>query len=124
MEQAASLFAETEDGTVLTLEVSWALYDHDDHHYVRVMGSDGTGVLPPLQLFKQLGGRPMDVTPRQPLPRGGENPFTNAYRRQIDHFLRTVCGEASCPPPREQIAVMAAVQGAYVSASEGREFVF
>ena len=63
----------------------------------------------------------MEVTPRQPQPRGGENPYTNAYRREIDHFVRTVNGKEECEPPREQAALMALVQAAYRSSEEGRE---
>ncbi|HZD06194.1 MAG TPA: Gfo/Idh/MocA family oxidoreductase, partial [Longimicrobiales bacterium] len=85
------------------------------------MGTEGSGSLPPLEIFKQLGGRPLEVTPRQPLPRGGENPYMNAYRREIDHFVRTIQGEAVAQPPREQAALMALVQAAYLSAEEGRE---
>lgn len=121
VEDAATLMAVTEGGIALTLEVSWTLFAAEDRHFARVMGLEGSGSLPPLEVYKQLGGRPLDVTPRQPRPRGGENPYTNAYRRELDHFVRTVAGEAEAPPPEEQIELMAMIEAAYRSAEEGRE---
>lgn len=121
VEDAASLLAELTSGAALGVEVSWAFFAGEDRHHVRVMGTEGSGSLPPLEVYKQLGGRPLEVTPRQPQPRGGENAYTNAYRREIDHFVRTVNGEEDVESPREQAALMALVQAAYRSAEEGRE---
>jgi len=45
----------------------------------------------------------------------------NAYRRQIDHFLRSIAGRAEAPIPEEQVALMRVLQAAYRSAEEGRE---
>lgn len=121
VEDAANVMAETEDGAVLSAEVSWGYFSGDDRHHIRVMGTEGTGSLPPLQIHKQLGGRPLDVTPRQPRPRGGENPYTNAYRREIDHFIRAVAGTGDAEYPTEQEALMRLVRAAYRSGREGRE---
>ena len=121
VEDAATVMAESADGLTLTVEVSWTYFAGDDHHFARVMGTEGSGSLPPLQVYKQLGGRPLEVTPRQPIPRGGENAYTNAYRREIDHFLRVVKGEGDSPFPTEQADLMALIAAAYRSAQEGRE---
>jgi predicted dehydrogenase len=121
VEDGAHVMAEVDGGGILSAEVSWDLFSDQDRHHIRVMGTEGTGSLPPLSVHKQLGGRPMDVTPRQPRPRGGENPYTNAYRREIDHFIRTVMGTGDAPPPTEQAALMGLIEGAYRSAREGCE---
>lgn len=121
VEDAATLLITTRSGMSVSVEVSWGYFASDDRHHVRVMGLEGTGSLPPLALHRQVGGRPMDVTPRQPTPRGGENPYTNAYRREIDHFIRTVSGPVSAEAPTEQEALMAIIEAAYRSAREGRE---
>lgn len=120
-EDAATLLAVTEDGTALTLEVSNRYYAEEDRYYARVMGTEGSGSLPPLEVFRQLGGRPLEVTPRQPRPRGGENPYMNAYRRQIDHFVRTASGQIEPGLPEEQVELMRLLTAAYRSAEEGRE---
>jgi predicted dehydrogenase len=121
VENAANLFAVADSGTVFTVEVSWSLFADADRHYARVMGTDGSGSMPPLEIQKQLGGRPMNVTPRQPTPRGGENPFTNAYRRLLDQFVRAAAGECDIPPPTEQVHLMEVMQAAYRSAELGQE---
>lgn len=121
VEDAATLMAETDQGMAFTLEVSSRYFAGEDRHYARVMGTEGSGSLPPLEIFKQLGGRPLEVTPRQPRPRGGEHPYTNAYRRQLDHFVRAVTGTGEAELPEEQIALMALIQAAYRSAKEHRE---
>jgi predicted dehydrogenase len=121
VEDAASLLVELSGEIVLTLEVAWGYFSDDDRHYARVMGTEGSGSLPPLEIYKQLGGRPLEVSPRQPAPQGGENPYMNAYRREIDDFIRRLRGERDGEPPREQAALMALVQAAYRSAEDGGE---
>jgi predicted dehydrogenase len=121
LEHSASLMLETTSGLALTLEVSNRLFAGEDRFYVRVMGEDGTGRFPPLEVFKQLGGRPMEVTPRQPRPRGGENAYTNAYRRLLDDFVRKTSGVGEVAVPVEQVGVMRIIEAAYRSAETGRE---
>jgi predicted dehydrogenase len=123
VEDAATLMAETADGIALTLEVSSRLFAGEDRYYARVMGMEGSGSLPPLEVFKQLGGRPIEVTPRQPRPRGGENPYTNAYRRLLDDFVQSVKGRSEVELPREQVELMALIEAAYAAAASGREVV-
>lgn len=121
VEESAVLLMDAADGLALNVEVSWAFFSDEDRHHARVMGTDGSGALPPLEVHKGLGGRPMDVTPRQPRPRGDENPYMNAYRREIDHFIRTLSSQAAREVPTEQIALMELIEAAYRSAREGRE---
>jgi predicted dehydrogenase len=113
--------AVAEDGLALSVEVSNRFFAREDRYYARVMGTEGSGSLPPLQVYRQVGGRPMDVTPKQPRPRGGENPYANAYRRQIDHFVRAVQGRAEAPLPEEQATLMYLIQAAYRAAESGEE---
>ncbi|MEJ2540595.1 MAG: Gfo/Idh/MocA family oxidoreductase [Gemmatimonadota bacterium] len=121
VEDAATLLLETETGTALTVEVSWVFFAREDRHYVRVSGSEGVGQLPPLEMFKQLGGRPMDVTPEQNPPLGRRNRYMSAHRRQLDHFFRSIRGFAPLELPQEQIRVMELIQAAYTSMRTGQE---
>lgn len=121
VEDAGSLLAVTEDGMALSVEVSNRYFAGDDRYHARVMGTEGSGSFPPLEVYRQLGGRPLDVTPSQPRPRGGENPYTNAYRRQIDHFVRALRGESEAPLPEEQVSLMSLIEAAYEAAETGEE---
>jgi predicted dehydrogenase len=121
VEHSATLLMEFASGLALTLEVSNRLYSGEDRFYVRVLGSDGSGRLPPLEVYKRLGGRPMEVTPRQPRPRGGENAYTNAYRRLLDDFVRRATGVGEVSAPVEQVGLLRLIEAAYRSAESGRE---
>ncbi len=123
VEDGAIVLAESAEGLAFTLEVSTRYFSGHDHYYARVMGSEGSGSLPPLEIYRQLGGRPVEVTPRQPRPRGDENPYTNAYRRQLDHFIRVVSGAAEFQLPGEQLHLMRVMEAAYESAATRREVV-
>jgi predicted dehydrogenase len=121
VEEAATVFAVSESGIAFSLEVSWNYFAEADRNYARVMGSEGSASLPPLDIHKQLGGQPMDVTPRQPKTRGGENRYQNAYRRLLDQFVRAILGKIDVAAPVEQVHLMEVVAAAYRSAKEGRE---
>jgi len=71
VEDAATLMFESVEGVAFSVEVSNTYFAGEDRYYARVMGQEGTGSLPPLEVYKQLGGRPLEVTPTQPRPRGG-----------------------------------------------------
>ncbi len=121
MEEEAHVQAVVEGGTTLSLSASRRFQAAKDSRELRVTGSEGAARLWPLSVYRQVGGRPMDVTPRQPIPRGGEDLFTSGYRRLLDHFARVASGEAEAPPPEEQVVLAGLVEAAYRSAREGRE---
>jgi predicted dehydrogenase len=121
VEDAAVVMMATETGAVVTAEVSWSFFGSEDRQFFRVMGTEGSASLPPLQVFKQLGGRPLDVTPHQPVPRGSENPYHAAYRRELDVYVRAMAGEREAPLPEEQRPLMAVIEAAYRSAARGKE---
>lgn len=123
VEHSATLMAETVNGMSIGLEVTNRLFAREERYLARVLGTEGSGSLPPLEVYKQVGGRPMDITPRQPKPRGGENPYMNAYRRLLDDFVRRIEGTAEAEPPFGQPNVMGLIEAAYRAAESGREVV-
>ncbi len=121
VEEEAHVYAVTRDGIAVTLAASWRFHAARDRHLFWVLGAEGGARLSPLSIYRQVGGRTVDVTPRQPLPRGGEDLFTNGYRRLLDDFIRVVAGTATAEPPVEQIQLMKLIEAAYDSARDGRE---
>ena len=121
VEDAATLLMETDSGAALTIDVSWHFFARQDRHYLRVLGSEGSGHLPPLEIYKLLGGRHMDVTPEQSPPPGRKNRYMSSHRRQLDYFFRGVRGFASVDPPEEQVRIMELIQAAYESIRTGEE---
>lgn len=120
-EDEAHLQAALAGGVTLSLAVSRRFQSARDRREVWVTGSDGAARLWPLSVYRQVGGRPMEITPKQPIPRGGEDLFTSGWRRLIDHFVRVASGEAAAELPREQATLAALVEAARRSAREGRE---
>lgn len=121
VEEEAHVYAVTGDGVAVVLTASWRLHAPEDRHGLWVLGAEGGARLSPLSIYKQVGGRTVDVTPRQPIPRGGEDHFTNGYRRLLDEFVRVVAGTAAACPPADQVRLMTLIEAAYESAREGRE---
>mgnify|MGYP001078009793 CR=1 FL=1 len=119
-EDAATVVMKTPGGAALSLEVSWSLYASEDRHYARVMGTEGSGQIEPLELFHCVGGRPMDVTPDQSYGKRKGNRFLNAQRREHDHFLRAVRGYGPRVRHPEQVRHLAILEAAYTSAAEHR----
>ena len=119
VEDAATLMFQSGDGVIFSIEVSNRLFAGEDRYYARVMGTEGSGSFPPLEVYQQLGGRPLKVTPRQPRSRGGEDPYTTAYRRLIDQFVRGASGRSEIEVPGEQVALMRLIKAAYESAEAG-----
>lgn len=121
VEEEVHLQAVTRDGVAIALAASWRLHALEDRHRLRILGSEGGARLAPLSIYKQVGGRTVDVTPRQPIPRGGEDLFTNGYRRLLDEFVRVLAGTAAARPAADQVVLMRLIEAAYESANEGRE---
>ena len=121
VEEEAHLNAVTRDGVALSLAASWRFHGPDDRHGLMVLGSGGSARLSPLSVFKEAGGRAVDVTPRPPIPRGGEDLYTSGYRRLLDHFVGVAAGRTAADPPAEQAILMNLIEAAYESARVGRE---
>ncbi|MBI4521662.1 MAG: Gfo/Idh/MocA family oxidoreductase [Gemmatimonadetes bacterium] len=122
VEDSAVVLAEAGDNIVVSVEVTWNLFSGRDRHYAYVLGSHGSATLPPLAVFKDLGGRPADVTPVDPAPER-ENPYKASYRSELEHFLRVVRGDEEAVLPVEQATLMAVVEAAYQSMQHHQEVV-
>jgi predicted dehydrogenase len=119
VEDTAAMVLRLAGGASISLTVSWSLVADRDRHYLRLLGSRGSGAISPLAVFKEVETGLLDVTPS--LPPGRENPYTASYRHELQHFLRVVRGEEDAILPREQIDLMRVVALAYRSAEEKRE---
>ncbi len=114
VEEAAAILAETRSGIALAVDVSWSLFADRDRYQAQVLGTRGSGALPPLTVFRQIGGRPLSVTPHHPQTR--DNAYMASHRRLLDRFLGSVTGERAADPPSEQVRLMEVIEAAYRSA--------
>lgn len=119
VEDSAAIVVRIENGAAITLTVSWSLIADRDRHYMRLLGTRGSGAISPIGVYKELDHGLLDVTPS--LPAGRENVYTASYRAELQHFAAACLGEITQEPPREQIELMRIVELGYRSAAEGRE---
>lgn len=120
VEDNAAILVGMRDGSAISLTVGWSLVAERDRHYMRMLGTRGSGAIAPLAVYKEVeSGQIIDVTPNVSL--GRENLYTASYRQELSHFVAVARGEMQEPLPREQIQIMRIVQAAYRSQEEGRE---
>jgi predicted dehydrogenase len=120
VEDTAGILVRLRNGSAVSLTVSWSLVAERDRHYMRMLGTRGSGAIAPLGVYKEVEtGQIIDVTPSITLAR--ENLYTASYRQELTHFVAVARGEKQEPLPREQVQIMKVVQMAYRSAAEKRE---
>ena len=125
VEDAAVVLAETVTGVALAVDVSWTLFGDEDRYAAQVLGRRGTGSIPPLSVFRQIGGRPMSVTPPtiDAADPARESAYLASHRRILDRFVGAVKGERPADLPTEQIRLLEVIEAAYASARSGRDVV-
>jgi predicted dehydrogenase len=119
VEDTAAAVLRLANGGAVTITVSWSLVSERDRHYLRVLGTRGSGAISPISVYKEIETGLLDVTPNVSPAR--ENPYTASYRHQLSRFMDMVRGEAPRELPHEQIELMRIVALAYESARERRE---
>jgi predicted dehydrogenase len=120
VEDSAAIILRLENSSAISLSLSWSLVAERDRHYMRLLGTRGSGSIQPLQVFKEIEHHGiLDVTP--PLPAANENVYTASYRAELEDFVATARAEKPSTLPREQVELMRLVHLAYESAREGRE---
>jgi predicted dehydrogenase len=120
VEDTAGIIVRLKNGGGVSLTVSWSLVAERDRHYMRMLGTRGSGAISPLAVFKEIEtGQMIDVTPSVSL--GRENLYTASYRQELSHFVAVARGGDTWEPPREQVQIMKIVEAGYRSYAEKRE---
>jgi len=116
VEDSAALMLRLKDDRLIGMEVTSNLLAERDRQFLHLMGSEGSGSLSPLAVYKEMESGLVDVTPA--LPPGRENIFTASYRQELQYFVEVVRGERKAALPREHVSLMRIVAAAYRSAEE------
>ena len=119
VEDTVAIIVRLQSGAAVSLSLSWSLVAERDRHYMRILGTRGSGSIQPLAVFKELEHGMLDVTPH--VPPGRENMYTASYREELTDFFETARGNRPYAPPVEQVGLMKIVAAAYRSAAERRE---
>lgn len=119
VEDSAAILVRLENGAAVSLSLSWSLVAGGDRHYMRLLGTRGSGSIQPLTVHKEMEQGMLDVTPS--VPPGRENMYTASYRDELEDFVECARGNRPSVLPREQVDLMKLVALAYRSAAEQRE---
>jgi predicted dehydrogenase len=119
VEQSGSAFVICENGMSVFVDVTWRHLGEGERFGVGLRGSKGTAGINPLNVWKELHGVAVDVSPTGSVSR--ENAFTASYRAEWAHFQAAIAGEARIPALKEHLTLHKVVDGIYRSAIDGRD---
>jgi len=119
VEQSGSAFVVCENGTSIFVDVTWRHLGEGERFGVGIRGSKGTAGINPLNVWKELHGVAVDVSPTGSV--GRENAFTASYRAEWAHFQAAIAGEAKIPALQEHLTLHKVVDAIYRSAFDGRD---
>jgi predicted dehydrogenase len=119
VEHSGSAFVVCENGTSIFVDVTWRHLGEGERFGVGLRGSKGTAGINPLNVWKELHGVAVDVSPTGSVSR--ENAFTASYRAEWAHFQAAIAGEAKVPSLQEHLTLHKVVDAIYRSAFDGRD---
>lgn len=121
VEDMACALIACENGTSITIDVSWRHMGEGERFWFDLAGTKGSAAINPLRVFKDHHGTAVDLTPTG--ASGRETQFTQSYRAEWTYFMAVIRGDVNAPPPRDQLALHRVVDAVYRSADEGRDVI-
>jgi predicted dehydrogenase len=121
VEQSGSALVVCENGMSIFVDVTWRHLGEGERFGVGLRGSKGTASINPLNVWKELHGVAVDVSPTGSVSR--ENAFTASYRAEWAHFQAAIAGEAKIPALQEHLTLHKVLDAIYRSAFDGRDVV-
>lgn len=120
VEDSCIVFLEMKYGTAIMLEVSWSFQAAQDFFYCEFFGSDGSAMINPLRIHKQLHGNLVNVTPvKTETP---YNLYKKSYENELKHFVGAARGlHQVISTSEEAVQRMKVVEAVYLSAQKGKE---
>jgi predicted dehydrogenase len=119
VEQSGSAFVVCENGMSIFVDVTWRHLGEGERFGVGLRGSKGTAGINPLNVWKELHGVAVDVSPTGSVSR--ENAFTASYRAEWAHFQAAIAREAKVPSLQEHLTLHKVLDAIYRSAFDGRD---
>ena len=119
VEQSGSAFVICANGMSIFVDVTWRHLGEGERFGVGLRGSKGTAGINPLNVWKEVHGVAVNVSPTGSV--GRENAFTASYRAEWAHFQAAIAGEAKVPALQEHLVLHKVVDAIYRSALDGRD---
>ena len=108
-----------QNGMSVFVDVTWRHLGEGERFGVGVRGSKGSAGINPLNVWKELHGVAVDVSPTGSV--GRENAFTASYRAEWAHFQAAIAGQARIPSLQEHLTLHKVLDAIYRSAFDGRD---
>lgn len=121
VEQSGSALVVCQNGMSIFVDVTWRHLGEGERFGVGVRGSKGTAGINPLNVWKELHGVAVDVSPTGSVSR--ENAFTASYRAEWAHFQAAIAGQAKIPALQEHLTLHKVLDAIYRSALDGRDVI-
>lgn len=106
--------------TMMTFEVSWSLPAAQDYFSCNLYGTEGSAMINPLRIHKQLHGNLVNLTPVS-----NDSPnvlYRKSYENELRHFIGALRGHHRVISTGEEaIERMKVVEAMYLSARKGKE---
>jgi predicted dehydrogenase len=119
VEQSGSAFVICENGMSIFVDVTWRHLGEGERFGVGLRGSKGSAGINPLNVWKEVHGMPVDVSPTGSVSR--ENAFTASYRAEWAHFQAAIAGDAKVPGLKEHLTLHQVIDGIYRAALDRRD---
>jgi predicted dehydrogenase len=123
VEDSCLVFIEMKYGTAIVIEVSWSLQTAEDYFFCDFFGSEGSAMINPLKVHKQLHGNLVSVNPAK--VESSYNMYKKSYENELKHFVGAARGlHQVISTADEAVHRMKIVEAIYLSAQKGKEIVF
>jgi len=119
VEQDGCALIRCADGPSIFVDVSWNHVGDREVLWLDMVGSHGSASISPLRVFKEVNGKPIDVTPSG--AQGRENAFTVSYRGELAHFVAAIRGDVEPSGLDDQIDLHRLIEAVQRSAAQGCE---
>jgi len=122
VEDSCIVFLEVKYGITLVVETSWSFHSEQDFFYCDFFGSEGSAMINPLRINKELHGSLVNVIPAK--VETGYNLLMKSYENELKHFVGAARGlHPVISTGVEAMQRMKVVDAIYNSAVKGREIL-
>jgi predicted dehydrogenase len=110
------------DNTTLTIEVSWTMLMENDFLYCNMFGTEGSALLNPLKIQKQLHGNIVNLTPAK--IDKSPNYYKKSIENELKYFINALKGLTPVVSSGEEaVKRMLVVDAIYKSAETDKEII-
>jgi predicted dehydrogenase len=85
VEDSSVAIVKFKNEAVLTIEVSWSILTQGELFYCNAFGKEGSALINPLRIFKNMDGKLFDITPKKIAVQA--NNYKKSFEYELKHFI-------------------------------------